>query len=218
MEQAAYETLVARIRAEIPRFLTEKRLSHTFFVEKEAISLAERVISVYNKDIDADELMQNLHLAALLHDITKKCTEAEQLTLCARYGILVKDGTSPEILHAFTGAHVAREAFGINDAVFSAIYKHTTGSERMSLCDALLFIADFTEESRAYEACVSTRTRLHAALASAKTPEDASAALCEAMKSELDSTITHLLEKGAVIDPETIHCRNALITGAISLN
>ena len=47
-ENPATPEQIMRIRKRLPSFIGEKRLNHTFFVEKEVIALAESLEMVYN--------------------------------------------------------------------------------------------------------------------------------------------------------------------------
>lgn len=51
--------------------------------------------------------------AGILHDITKKMGPAEQLRLCEKYGIITDtaEREEPRLLHARTGAYLARDLF-----------------------------------------------------------------------------------------------------------
>lgn len=85
--------------ARLPEFIGEKRLNHTFFVEKEVVALAESLDMVYNI---SDAQKNDLRAAALLHDITKEMPLEKQLELCGKYGIDAGKYPSCAVLH---GAH-----------------------------------------------------------------------------------------------------------------
>ena len=91
--------------------------------------------------------------AGILHDITKKLSDEEQLIMCDKYGIILDaaERRNPRILHARTGAALARELFGIPDGIYSAIRWHTTGKPDMSLMEKIIYLADFTEPTRDFE-------------------------------------------------------------------
>ena len=203
--------LLCRIRSEIPSFLTEKRLSHTLFVEKEALTLAKYCFLVYNVP---EEYSRDVSAAALLHDITKKLTLGEQLTLVEKYGIeaVGHQRKSVELLHSKTAAFLAKDRYGINDVVFSAVYNHTTGKENMNLIDKIIFLADYIEPSRKHENCIQTREFFYANAV----PCDISAicALDKAIIRSLDGTISHLIEKGAAIDVSTVLARNYMLSAS----
>ena len=97
---------------------------------------------------------------------------------------------------------MARLEFGASDTVACAIHCHTTGKEDMSLFEKLLFIADFTEETRVHKSCITERKTLDTALENAKNTEreiDASVLRI------LENTVSYLTEKKVFIHSDT--CR-----------
>lgn len=123
-------------------WLTEKRFAHTLRTRDMAVRLARR----WGADEDLTEQ------AALLHDITKKCTDDEQLKLCKKYGIIVhyREEEFHQLIHADTAACVARDVFHAGDAVCRAIALHTLGAPGMGLMDKIVYLADAVEEGRDY--------------------------------------------------------------------
>lgn len=105
-------------------YLKPKRMPHVLGTEQEAVRLA--------RQYGADETQARI--AALLHDCTKKLDMDRQLTLCRQYGIPLDDleQHALKLLHAKTGAAIARDVFGVDDAVYRAIYWHTTGHPNMT--------------------------------------------------------------------------------------
>lgn len=91
--------------------------------------------------------------AGILHDITKILTGEEQLKLCRKYDMIISDleQKTPKLLHSKTGAAIARYVFGENDAVFEAIYWHTTGRPDMSVLEKIIYLADYVEPNRDFE-------------------------------------------------------------------
>ena len=70
--------------------------------------------------------------------------------LCRRYDIRL-DGLEQhalKLLHAKTGAAVARDIFGVKDAVYEAIRWHTTGKPDMTLLEKVIYLADYIEPTR----------------------------------------------------------------------
>ena len=57
----------------------------------------------------------------------------EQTALCSRYGIELDELESQalKLLHAKTGAAIARDVFGVDDEIYRAIWWHTTGHAGM---------------------------------------------------------------------------------------
>lgn len=121
-------------------FLKHKRIPHVLGTEQEAIRLALR----YGADVE------KARVAALLHDCTKKLEMDEQLFLCAQYGIELDEleHQALKLLHAKTGAAVARDVFGVDDEIYSAIFWHTTGHADMTLLEKIMYLADYIEPTR----------------------------------------------------------------------
>ncbi|MEG0940538.1 MAG: nicotinate (nicotinamide) nucleotide adenylyltransferase [Oscillospiraceae bacterium] len=130
-------------------YLNEKRIPHVRGCEQTAVSLAERWGA--DKGLAAE--------AGILHDITKKLKAEEQLNLCEKYDIIA-DGDEKnnyKLLHAKTGAALSRELFGISDAVYGAIYWHTTGRENMTLLEKIIYMADYMEPHRDFDGVLELR-------------------------------------------------------------
>ena len=81
---------------------------------------------------------------------TKRLSHEEQLNLCEKYAIICDSAerVTPKLLHAKTGAAVARELFGVRDPVYEAIRWHTTGKPDMALLEKIIYLADYIEPSR----------------------------------------------------------------------
>ena len=131
---------LSQLRPVALSFLKRRRVPHVLGTEQEAIRLAER----YGADVE------KARRAALLHDCTKKLDMAEQLALCRQYGIALDDleRKALKLLHARTGAAIAREVFGVDDEIYSAIRWHTTGHANMTLLEKIIYLADYIEPSR----------------------------------------------------------------------
>ena len=74
----------------------------------------------------------------------------EQLALCRQYQIPLDDleRKALKLLHAKTGAAIARDVFGVDDEIYSAIFWHTTGKADMTLLEKIIYLADYIEPSR----------------------------------------------------------------------
>lgn len=129
-----------RLRPVALSYLKHRRISHVLGTEQEAIRLAER----YGADV------HKARVAALLHDITKKLEMEDQMALCRRYGLELDDleRHALKLLHAKTGAAIARDVFGVDDEIYTAIYWHTTGHPAMTLLEKVIYLADYIEPNR----------------------------------------------------------------------
>lgn len=121
-------------------YLKAKRCAHVLGMAATAVKLAEK----YGADAHRAEV------AGLLHDCTKKLSMAEQLALCERYGIVLDEleKKALKLLHAKTGAALARDVFGVDDEIYNAILWHTTGRPNMTALEKVIYLADFIEPTR----------------------------------------------------------------------
>ena len=131
---------LAQLRAVALSYLKYKRISHVLGTEQEAIRLAER----YGADVE------KARKAALLHDCTKKLEMDDQMALCREYGIELDEleQKALKLLHSKTGAAIAKEIYGFDDEIYSAIWWHTTGHANMTLMEKIIYMADYIEPSR----------------------------------------------------------------------
>ncbi len=136
--------------------LNPKRVAHVLGCRDTAVKLAEK----------HGENVTDAARAALLHDITKALSYPLQLQVCEVYRIPSEelDLQSPKTLHAATGAWVAREIFGENEAVVEAIASHTSGKANMNLLQKIIYIADYMEPSRNFPGVEKLRETVDASL------------------------------------------------------
>lgn len=189
LPEAVYERIIQKryygakpelawLRERAYAMLKPRRIPHVAGCEEMARTLALR------HGEDADTAAE----AAILHDITKKLTAAEQLRLCAEYGIMTDDAErdNTELLHSKTGAALAKALFGVDEAVYKAIFRHTTGSTDMSRLEKIIYLADAIEPTRDYEGVEALR-------------ECALRDLDEAMILSLQRTIDYVAQRGGAV-------------------
>ena len=169
--------------------LKHKRIPHVLGTEQEAIRLAER----YGADVE------KARIAALLHDCTKKLDMEEQLALCQQYHIELDEleQRALKLLHAKTGAAIARDVFGVDDEIYTAILYHTTGRANMTLLEKIMYLADYIEPSRDFPGVDKLRKVCY---------ED----LDQGMLMGLEMTIEEMQEMGNPVHHATLEARNAL--------
>ncbi len=128
------------LREKAYRWLKPGRVAHVAGCEREAVQLARR----WGEDPEIAAT------AGILHDMTKKLDAQEQLNLCEKYGIICDnvERENPKLLHAKTGAVLAREVFGVSGEICEAIRWHTTGRANMSKLEKILYLADYIEPTR----------------------------------------------------------------------
>lgn len=170
-------------------YLKHKRIPHVLGTEREAVRLAE----TYGADV------QKARVAALLHDCTKKLTLEEQLALCKHYRIELDEleKNALKLLHAKTGAALARDVFGVDDEIYGAILWHTTGRAEMSLLEKIIYLADYIEPTRDFPGVDKLRKVCYDSL-------DAGLLL------GLNMTIQEMTEMGNPVHKNTIEARDGL--------
>ena len=131
---------LSQLRLVALSYLKHRRIPHVLGTEQEAIRLAER----YGADVE------KARVAALLHDCTKKLDMPAQLALCEKYGIVLDEleQKALKLLHSKTGAAIAKDVFGVDDEIYSAIWYHTTGHAGMTKLEKIIYLADYIEPSR----------------------------------------------------------------------
>ncbi len=131
---------LAKLRPVALSHLKGSRIPHVLGTEDTAAALARRW--------GADE--ETARRAALLHDCTKRLSREEQLALCRKYSIDLDEYEKKELklLHAKTGAAVARAEYGLSEEAASAIRWHTTGKPDMTTLEKILYLADYIEPTR----------------------------------------------------------------------
>ncbi|MBQ3405068.1 MAG: nicotinate (nicotinamide) nucleotide adenylyltransferase [Oscillospiraceae bacterium] len=134
----------------------------------------------------------NIREAAIIHDITKHLSLDEQLKLCEKYDIIPDNAEieNPKLLHAITGAALAKALYNSPEEVCEAIRWHTTGKADMSLAEKIVYMADYTEKNRTFEGVKELRML-------------SSRDLDGAMRMGLEMSLNELRDKGIVPHPRT---------------
>lgn len=171
--------------------LSEKRFQHVLSVQEMTIDLAR----IHGADV------WHANLAALLHDSAKWMSPKELYSEVNRYDIRLDpiEKVNSSLLHPFIGVKLAIEKFAVTELeVLEAIRNHTTGSPSMGLLAQVLYVADFAEPTRTHKEADTAR-------------ELAYTALKQAVHYVARSKIAHLLEKGVLIHPNTLHTYNSTL-------
>ncbi len=172
----------------------ERRFNHTMGVVGEAERLAER----FGVNV------KKARITALLHDCAKNLDETSGQdfpTLCQKYGVMLDSCAKSEraLVHAFLGAAVAYKDYGIEDNdILEAIYYHTTARANMTPLEKLIYIADMTEPGRTIEQAKEIRRLVEIDID-------------EALIYAIGCSIKHVIKKGTLIHPDSIHALNYLI-------
>ena len=194
------DTILSEFRAhpksiEIQQYLSDKlsakRLQHVLAVQEMAVDLA----SVYKADA------WQANLAALLHD-SAKWMNAQALYNAVRcYEIRLDpiEKVNPSLLHPLIGVQLAVEKFAVTELeVLEAIRNHTTGTPSMGIISQILYVADFAEPSRTHRTVDLVRKLAYSDLV-------------HAVHHVARAKIEHLLEKGVMIHPNTLHTYNSTL-------
>ena len=186
--------------------LTEHRYIHTLRVRDAALKIADFCYAGDKSEIA---------VAAMLHDISKEYSVAEQFDMMRSLKINLTDTDlmSEPVFHSFTAPIVIKNEFAdfATPNVISAVFSHTTGSPDMSLFDEIIFVADYIEDGRKYEHCKLVRKILYDAFASSKDREECIMHLHNATIMALDHTIINLINNKKVLNERTVASRNAFL-------
>lgn len=199
-------TELEKIKSDVYSLQGEKRFSHTLAVVDEAEYISKACGL-------SDAETEKAKIAALLHDITKKFSDEEQAEMFKKYNIDIF--SAPPTMHEKTGAYFARERYGkdiVDDDIFSAIFHHTTGGTNMSELDMIIFIADYTEETRKPEICRKTREYLHAECEKLDHDRERAKALLKDITLRIiGNTLEFLMREKQRIDIRTVEAWNSMI-------
>lgn len=169
-----------RVRQELAQ---EYRYAHTLRVAR----CAERLAVVHGEDA------HKARVAGLYHDLARLYSAERLLEECRARAMPIDDfeRANPIVLHARLGAELARESYGVEDeAILSAIRKHTVAAAHMSRLDVIVYLADALEPGRTY---VERAGYAQLALRD----------LDAAMRAVLGSTIAYLRGRRLEIAPQT---------------
>lgn len=180
---------VDELRCVAITLLKPRRVPHVLGAEETAAKLALRW--------GADE--RAARQAALLHDCTKKLTVEQHEAILRQYPMEMdaEERNTEKLLHAPTGAAVAKHVFGVSDEVEQAIRWHTTGKADMTLLEKIIYLADYIEPTRDF--CDLTELRRLAF-------ED----LGRALLLGFTMAVTDLAKKGMPVHPNSVRARDHL--------
>ncbi len=193
------EATLGALREQMRERLSPARYAHTLGTE-ECVARMARAL--------APEQEPMLRAAALLHDCTKEYSEAQTMALLAREGITLRpdEAAAPATWHAITAPLVIERDFPrlATPALLSAVRWHTTGRADMTLCEAMLYLADVIEPGRTYPACVALRARYFAAEAEEMTTLARVRHLADVVLASLEGVRDSLLASGRSVCEDTL--------------
>jgi nicotinate-nucleotide adenylyltransferase len=199
---AQIDALRERVRGSMSDF----RFVHTAEVER----MAARIGKLY-----APEKLDILRAAALLHDVTKEIDADGQIELLERAGERAGEleRLSYKTLHARTAVYAVKRDYPefADEELLLAVRYHTTGRADMSICEKIIFLADYIDESRKFEDCVRLRNYFWNAHPENMSESERERHLLQTILIGLDSTLVSLIEEGAPTDPDSVAARNFII-------
>ncbi len=192
------------LKESIAAKMSHKRYEHTIAVFNMAGKIGELLIP---------ERLNELGCAALLHDIAKELPLYEQIEL-AKYSCALEksDLATAPIIHSFAAPEVIRRIFPeyATKDIISAVFNHTVGSSDMSIFDEIIFVADFIEETRSYQASILTREQLFIDFAMANEHDEFVAALHGAVLRSIEYTIENIKSKNGIINEKILKTKSAI--------
>jgi ribosome silencing factor RsfS/YbeB/iojap len=139
---------IDKITEQLKKRLNEKdddRYLHSL----RTVEMAERI--VFKNKIAID--LEKVKLTALIHDYCKNVSKDEFLEIIKKYNLDLDfyKKTNFKIWHALLAPYIIEEELGIKDKeILNAIKYHTTGYEKMSDLDFIIYLADLTEKGRTF--------------------------------------------------------------------
>ena len=183
---------IDEMRRELQRRLKRSRFAHSIGVANTAVALA--------KKFGVDET--KAYVAGLLHDCAREFENDELPAQAERYGVEIGEveRAMPLLLHAYIGAKMIREIYGVDDAeIEQAIHRHTVAAENMTALDKIIYFADMIEPNRNYPGVDELR-----ALVETKTFD-------EILLTALSESIIFVVQKNSLVHPSTVAARNFLL-------
>lgn len=184
---------VDEMRRELQRRLKKNRFAHSIGVANTAVKLA--------KKFGVDE--EKAYIAGLLHDCAREFENEDLPAQAVKRNIFIGEveSSAPILLHAYIGAQMVTEIYGVDDKeIIQAIYRHTVGARNMTSLDKIIYFADMIEPNRNYPGVDKLRELA-----------DKSNNLDEIILTALSESILFVVQKNALLHPATIDARNFLL-------
>ena len=194
------------LKKRLPDRVSRRRAEHILGVAREIEYMADSFGL-------GEEDRLGLICAALLHDVTKEETIADQVKRIRDFGLPLSedDLRAEETLHALSGYVCARTDFQLPETYAAAVRAHSTGWGSMRLLDKLLFAADYIEEGRPYENCKKIRNFFHEGVDRGRNLEERLEILDRSVYNIANNTVEYLIRRNMFIHPNTLILRNSLL-------
>ena len=176
----------------LQRRLKRDRFVHSVGVANTALKLAKR--------FGADE--NKAYIAGLLHDCAREFENYELPAQAELRNIPITpvERAMPLLLHAYIGAKMIREVYGVDDAeIAQAIHRHTVGAPDMTTLDKIIYFADMIEPNRNYPGVDELRGLIE------------TSTLDEILLTALSESIIFVVQKNSLVHPDTVAARNFLL-------
>lgn len=183
---------IEEMKENLARRLKPSRYRHSLGVSETAGRLAQRFgVSI-----------AKAQLAGLLHDCAREfaITDMIKVAKAMQIPFTAVEATAPILLHAYIGAKMLPEAYGVADAeVRQAIHRHTVGGPAMTDLDKIVYLADMIEPNRQYPGVDELRRLAE------------TAPLDQVMLAAFNRSIAFVLSQNNVIHPDTVIARNEIL-------
>ena len=186
------------MRIKLKKMLSEERWRHSINTSQIAYDLASK----YGADPNKAEI------AGLLHDCAKDIEFNELIKIVEKNKIQVDDIIKkiPKLFHPLVGEFIAKKEFNIQDSnILRAIKLHSTGADKMSTLDKIIYLSDKIEPLRNMEGIEKARKM-------------ANKNLDKAVLMVLDKGLLYLIRRGLLIYPITIEARNNILNKVVMLD
>ena len=197
------------LRREVGGRLSEKRFAHVLGVEKMAVKLGELCLP---------DMVDKLHVAALLHDISKEYSKAEHFLVAKKHNIVFLDSeiNEPALWHSLTAAAVVTDEFSdyADEDILTAVYNHTVGSPDMSIFDEIILLSDYMEEGRTYQNCIDVREKFFSNIEKSRNYNERLLALHEATIDSFNNNINEFISRGKSFHERTLLTRDEMVKRA----
>ncbi|MEM7182691.1 MAG: bis(5'-nucleosyl)-tetraphosphatase (symmetrical) YqeK [Spirochaetota bacterium] len=187
LDKLTLAELIKYFQEKLIEEITDTRLQHSYRVAEIARELANRHGYPQNPE--------RAYLAGLLHDISKQKTKEFHEELFVASGKETYLSLPINVYHAFSGPlYVHKQYHWQDEEIFLAMQNHTLGSEKASLLEEILYVADFlgsayAQKQKEYPDWL----------------EKAKVSLAFGCYLKSSQTIADLLHKKLAIHPRTIH-------------
>jgi HD superfamily phosphohydrolase YqeK len=125
---------------------------------------------------------------------------------------------APKLFHAMTAAAIIPDLYPqfADEEIIGCVRWHTTGRAGMSLCEQIVYLADYIDMSRTFEDCVTLRNFFFDKEPEKMDRDSALAHLRDTMILSFDMTLAILSDEGLPISVDTLNARNDLICARLS--